>query len=135
MKKFLLIALVSMFAYSVNAAPADTTSLTVQVGAGSKFAPINIVDKVTGNYVSATITNVTVQNNNPELATIIPNPSDPTSIKATAVTAGNGTAVVSCHITYVDPGDGLHKSEDKSITITYTVIAAAHGVRMAVTFN
>lgn len=135
MKQLILLSAIVLTSFFSKAAPSDTTSLTVQVGAGSKFAPINIIDQVNGNYVSATITNVSVQNNNPELATVVPNPSNQTVIKATAIAAGTGTAIVSCHVSYVDPGDGLTKSEDKIMVISYTVIAAPHGVKLSITFN
>lgn len=121
-----------LLASIVNAA--DTTKVTVQVGSGSKFSAINVIDKVTGNYVTATITNVSVQNLNPELATVSPNDPNPIVIKVSPIKAGSGTAIVSCQVDYVDPGDGLQKSETKSIVISYTVIAAAHGVRLSLSF-
>jgi hypothetical protein len=133
MKKLLSIAIIILLSISTNAQ--DTTHVTVQVGAGSKYASINVVDKVTGSYVSATITNVTVQNNNPEFATVAPNPSNPNSIRVTAVAEGNGTALVSCNVSYVDPGDGQTKNEAKTIVISFNVIAAPHGVKLSLTFN
>jgi hypothetical protein len=130
--KNILTTLLVIFSFGLSALASDTTKVSIQVGAGSKFSAINVVDKVTGNYISATITNVTVQNQNPELATVTIN--DPTTVKVTAIKAGTGTAVVSCHLEYTDPGDGLQKSEDKSMVISYTVIAAAHGVGLLLTF-
>jgi hypothetical protein len=127
---FIAIVLTSFFAQAQ-----DTTNVTAQVGAGSKYASINVVDKVTGNYVSATITNVTVQNNNPEFATAAPNPNNPNSIRVTPVAEGSGTAVVSCTVSYVDPGDGQTKTENKTIVISFTVIGAPHGVKLSLTFN
>jgi hypothetical protein len=133
MKKLFLFTAIVLTSFFAQAQ--DTTSVTAQVGAGSKYASINVVDKVTGNYVSATITNVTVQNNNPEFATVAPNPNNPNSIRVTPVSEGNGTALVSCNVSYVDPGDGQTKNEAKTIVISYTVIAAPHGVKLSLTFN
>jgi hypothetical protein len=133
MKKLFLLTAIVLTSFFAQAQ--DTTHVTVQVGAGSKYASINVVDKVTGNYVSATITNVTVQNNNPEFATVAPNPSNPNSIRVTAVAEGNGTALVSCAVSYVDPGDGQTKNESKTIVVSYTVIGAPHGVKLSLTFN
>lgn len=129
MKKLLLITflIVSIFA-SAN----DTTVVNLQVGAGSKYSAINVKDAVTGNIVSATITNVVVQNNNPEFASVTVNAN---VIKATAVSAGSGTAAVSCNVSYVDPGDGQTKNESKTIVISYTVLAAPHGVKLSLVFN
>lgn len=132
MKKLLLIAIASMFSFWANAA-GDTTTVSVQVGAGSKFSAINVLDQITGNYVSATVTSVSVQNNNPEVASVTATTSN--AVKVTAIAAGSGTAVVSCHLSYVDPGDGLTKSEDKTIVVAFTVIAAPHGVRLSLAFN
>lgn len=137
MKKLLSIA-VLVFAFSLvaKAAPSDTTSLSLQIGAGSKYAGISVIDQVTGTAITpVTISNVVVQNNNPELATIIQNPSNPSGLKATPIAAGSGTALVTCHVVYTDPGDGLQKSEDKSILLSYTVSGTPHGVRLALTFN
>lgn len=134
MKKLILslsIILVSIYA---NAAATDTASVTIQVGV-SKYSAINVKDAVTGNYLSATITNVSVQNSNPEFATVVLNPNNPTSIKITGVAAGSGTAIVSCNISYTDPGDGLLKSEDKTITLSYTVSGVPHGSKLALLFN
>jgi hypothetical protein len=131
MKHLLLILIISI---SLNSFASDTTFVTLQVGAGSKFAPINVVDKVTGNYVAATITNVAVQNNNPEFATVIPNPTNQNVIKATAITAGKGAATVSCNVTYVDAGDGLQKNENKIIVISYTVVGAPNGTKLSIVF-
>jgi hypothetical protein len=133
MKKVILFLAIVLTSYFANAS--DTTTVSIQVSAGSKYAPINIVDQVSGNYVSATITNVAVQNNNADIATVAPNPTNTTIIKVTGVKAGTGTAVVSCHISYVDAGDGQTKSEDKTIVVSYTVIAAPHGVRLSLLFN
>jgi tartrate dehydratase alpha subunit/fumarate hydratase class I-like protein len=130
MKKIIL--LLSIVLTSFFASASDTTSVTVQVGA-SKYSAINVKDAVTGNYLSATITNVSVQNNTPALATVAPNNS--TSIKITGVAAGSGTAIVSCHISYTDPGDGLLKSEDKTITLSYTVVGVPNGAKLALLFN
>lgn len=131
MKKIILIAFlfVSMFA-SAN----DTTVVNLQVGAGNKFATITVVDEITGDAIPSTVTNVIVQNNNPELATIILTAS-PGVIKATGLAAGSGAAVVSCNVSYVDPGDGLQKNESKTIVIKYTVIGAPHGVKLSLVFN
>jgi hypothetical protein len=131
MKKTLILLFV-LCAFIIKSSAADTTKISIQVGGGSKFSAINVVDKVTGNFVSATITNVSVQNLNAELATVTL--SDPTTVKLTPIKGGNGIAVVNCHLEYVDPGDGLQKSEDKAIVISYTVIAAAHGVSLLLTF-
>jgi hypothetical protein len=133
MKKIILFFAIILVSFCSNAT--DTTTVTLQVGAGSKFATINVTDKVTGGYVSATITNVSVQNSNPEFATVVLNPNSTTSIKATGVAAGSGVATVSCNVSYTDPGDGLLKNETKTIIISYTVIAAPHGVKLALVFN
>lgn len=108
--------------------------INLQVGAGSKFGTINIRDAVNGNYVAATISNVSVVNSNPEFATIIPNPSNVSSIKATPVAAGSGTATVSLHLDYTDPGDNQAKSVDKTVPLTFNVIAAPHGVNVEIIF-
>lgn len=132
MKKLLLITFLFT---TIFASATDTTLVNLQVGAASKFASIYVSDNVTGSNVQATISNAVVQNNNPEVATVIPNPYNATSIKATAVSAGTGTAVVSCNVSYVDPGDGQTKNESKTIVIKYTVIAAPHGVKLSLVFN
>jgi hypothetical protein len=136
-KASLLFAALLMFSLYVLAEKplVDTTTVTVQVGSSSKYAAINVIDLVNGNYVNATVTNVSVQNNNPEIATVAPNPTDNRSIRVSPIAAGTGTAVVSCHLSYVDPGDGLTKSEDKTITIAFTVIASPHGVKLSLLFN
>jgi hypothetical protein len=130
MKKTLILLFV-LCAF-IKASAADTTKISIQVGGGSKFSAINVVDKVTGNFVAATISNVSVQNLNAELATVTL--SDPTTVKLTPIKGGNGVAVVNCHLEYVDPGDGLQKSEDRAVVISYTVAAAPHGVSLLLTF-
>ena len=137
MRHLFICTLLLAFGASASAAPsADTATLTLQIGAGSKYAGINVIDQVTGVAITpVTISNVVVQNNNPELATIIQNPSNTSGLKATPIAAGSGTALVTCHVVYTDPGDGLQKSEDKSILLSYTVSGTPHGVRLALTFN
>lgn len=115
-----LLSILCILILSLNSKAQDTTTVTLQVGAGSKFAPINLADNVTGNYISATISNVTVQNNNPEFATVVPNPTNTSIIKATGILAGKGTATVTCSVSYKDAGDGLTKNENKTIVISYT---------------
>lgn len=133
MKKLVLIAIVCLTSVFAIASPVDSTTLNLQVGA-SKYSILNVVDKVTGNYVTVTITNVSVQNNNPELATFSPSPNSSNSIKATGVAAGAGTAVFTYHISYVDAGDGLTKSEDKVVNVSYSVSGDPHGVKLVLTF-
>jgi hypothetical protein len=134
MKKAIGILLVAvLFCLSTKAA-ADTTALSLQVGAGSKYSAINVVDLVTGSFVSATISNLSVQNNNPELATVGVNPTNSQGLVATAIAPGTGTATVSCHLQYTDPGDGQLKSEDKSTVISYTVVGSPHGVKLSLSF-
>jgi hypothetical protein len=133
MKKLLALAIILTISFASKAT--DSTFLTLQVGGSIKNAFIGVVDQVTGAQLSATITNVSVQNNNPELATVVVNPLISNGIKATAVAAGTGTAVVSCNVSYVDPGDGQTKTENKTIIISYTVIGAPHGVKLSLTFN
>lgn len=134
-KTITLLLLAVIFSMSVKAA-ADTTALSLQVGAGSKYGYLNVIDLVTGSGIATTVTNIVVQNNNPELATITASPSiSPTAIAATAIAPGNGTATVTCHLQYTDPGDGLQKSEDKSTIVSYTVIGSPHGVKLTLSFN
>ncbi len=130
-----LLSILCILILSFNSKASDTTTVTLQVGAGSKFAPINLTDNITGNYIAAIISNVTVQNNNPEFATIIPNPTNTSIIKATAVSAGKGTATVTCNVSYKDAGDGLQKNETKTIVISYTVIGVPNGSKLSLVFN
>lgn len=135
MKKVLfLIAIVSAFSLC-SFAQQDTMSLALQMSSSYRYSSVNVVDKVTSNYVSATVTSMTVQNNNPEIATVVLNPNSANSIKAGGVAVGTGTAVVSCHVVYTDPGDGLQKSEDRQVLITYTVSGSPHGAKVVLTFN
>lgn len=134
MKKALSILLVILFIGMTTKAATDTASLSLQVGAGSKYSAINVTDLVTGSYISATISNLSVQNNNPEFATIGVNPTNAQVLVATGVAPGNGTATVICHVQYTDAGDGQLKSEDKTIVIAYTVIGSPHGVKLSLSF-
>ena len=129
MKKLLSIVAIVLLSFCANAS--DTTFVTLQVGAGSKFAPINLVDKVTGNYISAVITNVSVQNNNPEFATVTANQA---VIKATPILPGRGTAIVSCQASYTDSGDGLQKNETKIVVVSYLVVGAPNGTKIILVF-
>jgi transcriptional regulatory protein LevR len=136
MKKLLLF--VALFACSLFAKAALSDTVFVSVGNMSKSSVINVVDKVTGSLTSANVTNMAVQNNNPEYATVVPSPSDTwgKTVLISPVASGSGTAVVSCHVTYVDAGDGLSKSEDKTIVIAYTVVfTPPHGVKLSLSFN
>jgi hypothetical protein len=118
---------------SLSSSAADTTHVSVQVGGLSKFAAIAVTDIVTGNNVVATITDIVVQNNNPSVATVTN--SSGNTIRVVPVLEGSGTAVVSCNVSYVDPGDGQTKNEAKTIVVSYTVIGAPHGVKLSLTFN
>lgn len=133
MKKLLSAFLLLTLAFVCKAG--DTTNVTITVGAVSKYATINVVDALNGTAVAATISNVSVQNNNPSIATVGLNTNAANSIKITAVTAGSGTATVTCHVVYTDSGDGLQKSEDKTIVIAYTVTGSPHGVKLSLPFN
>lgn len=133
MKKALSILLLILFIGMTTKAATDTASLSLQVGA-SKYSAINVTDLVTGGYISATISNLSVQNNNPEFATVGVNPTNAQVLVATGVAPGNGTATITCHLQYTDAGDGQLKSEDKTIVIAYTVIGSPHGVKLSLSF-
>jgi hypothetical protein len=135
MKKLITLAIILALSQVLNATPAaDTTAVTAQIGAGSKYATITVLDQTTGTPLSATISNVSVQNNNPEIATVSTT-GNPNQIKVAAVATGSGSATVSCHVVYTDPGDGLQKSENRTIIINYTVIGAPHGAKLSLAFN
>jgi hypothetical protein len=136
MKKIIAILLAAViFSMAAKAAATDTTVLSMQVGGSVKNAYLAINDLITGTAINATFSNVVVQNNNTDIATIIVNPLISNGIKATPLIAGSGTAVVSCHVSYTDPGDGQQKSEDKTIVIAYAVTGAPHGIKLSLSFN
>lgn len=120
--------------FSIYAKAADTTFVTVNNVA--KTATITVVDKVTGSTLNANVSNIIIQNNNPEFATVSTNAINPRAIDVSPVASGSGTATVNCHVVYTDPGDGLQKSEDKVIVIAYTVTyTPPHGSKLSLTFN
>lgn len=134
----LLITSASLFSSSIAMAapaPPDTVAITMQYGASAKYGSINLIDQVNGNYIAPTaITNLVIQNQNPDVAAVTM--STTTSVKVAAVAGGTGTATVSCHVVYTDPGDGLQKSEDKTIVVAYTVnYTPPHGAKLALLFN
>jgi hypothetical protein len=136
MKKLLLIAIVSISCLIAGATPVDTVSVSVQVGGASKSSAMNVVDMVTGSALTANITNVSIQNSNPETAKVSVNTANTREIIVSPIAGGFGTATVSCHVTYVDAGDGLLKSEDKTVVISYTVIYnPPHGAKLSFSFN
>jgi hypothetical protein len=135
MKKLIVLSLI-LIAFTLKSAATDSTG--VSLSGASKSAGINSIDLITGYGVATTISSISVQNNNPEIATITSiafNCNTNTGIKATPVTNGNGTATVTCHVNYTDPGDGLPKSEDKIIVISYTVTGSPHGIKLSLSFN
>lgn len=132
---FLLFAAITFLSASATAPPmpsTDTASVSLQVGGNTKFGTINVIDSTTGNFLTATISSIVIQNNNPEIATVSQN--NATSVKAVAVSAGTGTAIVSCNISYVDPGDGLQKNQTKSAVVSYTVTGTPHGAGLTLQF-
>lgn len=140
MKKFsflIVIATSFLFSSNVKATPPDTSFVSVQVGGSSKTTYLNILDKVTDSLMAtAILSNITIENSNPDYASILPSTSNPRRLVITPIAGGTGTAIVSCHVTYTDPGDGLQKSEDKTIVIAYTVIYnPPHGVKLSLVFN
>lgn len=131
MKKLLLIAIVSIFAFTAHAS--DTTSVSVDVGV-FKSSYLGLNDQVTGTNLNATYSNITVSNPTPGIATVAQN-GTLSSIKVTGIAPGTGYATVTCTASYVDPGDGLQKTEQKSIVIAYTVVGTPHGAKLSLTFN
>jgi hypothetical protein len=130
MKK-LLLAIIVLFSITANAS--DTSFVSVQYLA-SKSTSLQVVDAVTNGILSATFSGVTVQNNNPSVATVTV--SNTKTITVSGLAAGSGTAVISCHVNYVDIGDGQSKSEDKIIVVSFTVLPAPpHGVKLSLPFN
>lgn len=109
--------------------------INLVVGGPSKFAPLNLVDNVNGSFISATFSNLSVSNDHPELATIEPNPLSPgNSLKATGISAGTGTAIISVDCSYVDTGDNHSKTETLSVTKTYEVVGVPHGAHLQINF-
>ena len=78
------------------------------------------------------INNVVAQK--PEIANI-DTATNAMSIRIARISGGKGTALLTCHVTYIDPGDGLQKSEDKTIVISYSVTGSPHGVKLSLPFN
>src|SRR5574339_430446 len=95
--------------------------INLVVGAGHKFAALNLVDNANGNFISATFSNQSVSNDHTEFAVIEINPSNPDSVSAIGLTPGAGIVIISAHADYTDPGDGLNHSEDFSVTKTFEV--------------
>ncbi len=109
--------------------------INLTVGGGAKFATFNLKDNVTGNYITATYSNLVIINSNPEFASAVPNPSNPeSSVKVDDIAAGSGTITFNIHVDYIDAGDNLPKSEDKSITKTFEVVGAPHGANLELIF-
>lgn len=135
MKK--IIALASLLlVLSLQSFASDSTTAVIPTGMTVKSAALRIVDNVTGTFLSATVSNIVIENSNPEIATVtVDTSSSLPIIKVTRVSGGSGTASVTCHISYTDPGDGLQKSEDKTIVISFTVTGAPHGAKLSLTFN
>lgn len=135
MKKLLFLFSITLLTCSAFAN--DTTRVSVQVGA-QKSGTIYIRDQVTGVFLSGVISNIVIQNYNPTIATVELG-SAVNSVKVNGVAAGSGSAIVSCQVTYTDPGDGLQKTETKSIVVSYTVTnqvaSSPHGVKLALAFN
>lgn len=130
MKQFLLTAIILLVSFFCFAA--DTTTVVLSAGQNIKSDSIKVIDQVTNNEITASITSVSIQNSNPEVAAVS---YLSRVIKITRVKAGSGTASISCRVSYVDPGDGLQKTEDRTIIINYTVIGTPHGIKLSLTFN
>lgn len=138
MKQLLLILLVSLTINANAKTESDTATVTVQVGYGQKTATLNLVDSATGSILTgASIVSVAIQNAHPEIISLSSSyNSGVWSIKADPVGGGSGTALLSCKGTYTDPGDGLQKTESKTIVISYTVIYnPPHGTKLSLVFN
>lgn len=109
--------------------------INLTVGA-SKFAPINLVDNQNGSFISTTFSNLSITNDHPEVATIEPNPMSPdNSIKASGISAGTGTAVISVDCSYTDPGDNLPKTQTLTATKTFEVVGVPHGAHLQIIFT
>jgi hypothetical protein len=132
MKHFLLI-LLSVIVFAGANARSDTAFVSLQVGGVTKASTITVVDSITGSPLSSSISNVVVQNINPEFANVAL--LSGTTVKAAPVAAGTGTAIVSCNVSYVDPGDGLQKNQTKSVLLSYTVTGTPHGANLTLSFN
>jgi hypothetical protein len=136
MKKLLSILIVSIFYFHANATT-DTVFVSIMVGGASKTAYINVVDKVTDSVILlSSVSGVTIENSHPELASVLVSESSQRRIVVSPIAGGKGYATVLCHVTYTDAGDGLIKSEDKTIIVAYTVIYnPPHGVKLSMSFN
>ena len=131
MKKLLLIVFSLCTFFAVKAS--DTTNVTAVLAIGEtvKSDSLLVLDKVTSNPITASVTGVSIQNSNPAAATVS---YINRVVTISRVGAGSGTATLSCRVTYTDPGDGLQKSEDKVVLINYTVAGEPHGINISL-FN
>lgn len=130
MKKFIAFLAIAI---SLQSFAADTTTVTIQLGETVKYATVRVVDATTGDIIPATVSGLTVVNNNPEVATVTNTTTS--EVKVVRVADGSGTATVSCTVNYVDPGDGLKRVETKTIVVAYTVVGTPHGAKLSLTFN
>lgn len=129
MKQLLLFAITFLSFFVANAADTSTVNVIVPVGQTIKSDSLKVVDAITNNEISATVTGVSIQNSSPSIATVS---YLSRTISVMRVAPGSGTAILSCRVSYTDPGDGLQKSEDKVIIINYTIAGTPHGVTLQV---
>ena len=111
-------------------------NINLQVG-GSKTTNFIVRDATNNAPLSANFSNLQIANTNPEVASFISDTtaSDPESrVKAIATAIGGGTINISVDITYVDPGDGVQRTETKTLTKTFEVTGTPHGASIDIIF-
>lgn len=110
--------------------------INLQIG-GTKSGSFVIKDAVTNTTLSANYSNLQFSNSNPEFATFQPNSSvsDPESmVKGFPLAVGSGTVVITVDVTYTDPGDGVQRTETKTLSKTFEVTGTPHGANLELVF-
>lgn len=103
----------------------------------AKASSFILRDSVNNSLLSATYSNLQFSNSNPSVATFQANSSapDPESIvKASSLAVGSGTVVITVDVTYTDPGDGVQRTETKTLTKTFEVTGTPHGANLDIVF-
>lgn len=94
-------------------------------------------DPTTNQVLTTGYSNLVLNNSNPEVANFQADSTSPdpeSKIKATPAAVGSGNLTISVDVTYTDPGDGVQRTETKSMTKTFEVAGTPHGASLELVF-
>lgn len=110
--------------------------INLQIGV-SKSKNFTLRDATNNAPISANYSNLQFSNSNPASATFQADSGapDPESlVKAIPVAVGSGTVAITVDVTYTDPGDGVQRTETKTLTKTFEVTGTPHGANLELVF-